>query len=169
VARRAHALAAAAGQAWVQRAPMIVCLGSPDQGARLEQLGQFAATALNLSDVSRPLGRIADARSQGIEDLRSGLEGQPCPTATPALRLLFGTPGDEADAGVGSLIGKLFGDGLVVPGSAADDGLTGDVERIKLAGLGHMSLLNHPRVYAVLRRWLGAPELITVTYAVPGG
>jgi hypothetical protein len=87
----------------------------------------------------------------------------------PALRLVFGTLGDEADAGMGSLIGKLLGDGLVRPGSASDAGLDGDVERVELAGLGHMSLLNHPRVYAALRRWLGTTELTPSTSAAPRG
>ena len=168
VARRAHALAAAAGEPWAARTSMIVCLGSPHQGARLEQLGQLATAALNVTDVTRPLARVANARSQGIKDLRKGLKGKPQSPQPPALRLVFGTLGDEADSGMGSLVGKLLGDGLVMPGSAADDGLGGDVERVELAGLGHMSLLNHPRVYAVLRRWLGAPELKPST-AAPAG
>ena len=67
--------------------------------------------------------------------------------------LAGGTGGAKLAAG----IQDLLGDGLVRAASAADDGLTGDVERIELAGLGHMSLLNHPRVYAVIRRWLGVP------------
>ncbi len=169
VARRAHARAAAAGESWVARTSMIACLGSPHQGAPLEQLGQLATLALNASDVTRPLARVANARSQGIKDLRGGLKGKTRPAQEPALRLVYGTLGDEADTGVGSLLGRLFGDGLVMPGSAADDGLTGDVERVELAGLGHMSLLNHPRVYALLRRWLGAAELTPASNAAPVG
>ena len=60
---------------------------------------------------------------------------------------------------LGSLIGKLFGDGLVMAASASDEGLNGDVQRVEVKGIGHMALLNHPRVYAVLREWLGAPAL----------
>ena len=169
VARHAHGLAAAAGEPWATRAPMIVCLGSPHQGAPLAQLGHLATHALNLSGVTRPLARIANARSQGIKDLRGGLEGRPRPAASAALRLVYGTLGDETDSGVGALVGKLLGDGLVMPGSAADDGLTGDVERVELAGLGHMGLLNHPRVYTLLRRWLGAPDLRPAAGAGPTG
>lgn len=55
---------------------------------------------------------------------------------------------------MGSLAGKVFGDGLVMPSSASDDGLVGDVQRVELAGLGHMTLLNHPRVYEHLRQWV---------------
>ena len=54
----------------------------------------------------------------------------------------------------------LVGDLLVQPRSAAGD--TGDDERLafppdhvhRLGGLHHFDLLNHPRVYEQLRRWL---------------
>jgi pimeloyl-ACP methyl ester carboxylesterase len=165
VARRAHELAQADGLAWAQRAPMIVCLGSPHQGAPLEKIGHLATAALNLSSVTQPLARIAEARSQGIKDLRHGLKKRPHAKAPvpPALRLAFatlGNDGGEAGAMSGAWVGKLLGDGLVRAGSAADEGAGGDVQRVELAGLGHMALLNHPRVYAVLRGWLGAPESV---------
>ena len=80
------------------------------------------------------------------------------PATPPALRLVFATLGDESGNAIGSMIGKMFGDGLVKAGSAADDAMAGDVQRVELAGLGHMGLLNHPRVYAVIRRWLGASD-----------
>jgi len=160
VARRAHALALQSHEAWGAATPMIVCLGSPHQGAPLETAGHALAAMLGVSDITKPLARVADARSQGIKDLRAGLKGKLTSVPPPALRMVFGTLGDEADtAGVGSLIGKVLGDGLVMPGSAADAGLDGDVERVELAGLGHMTLLNHPRVYALLRGWLGASSL----------
>jgi pimeloyl-ACP methyl ester carboxylesterase len=158
VARRAHALAAAQGLGWARRVPMIVCLGSPHLGAPLAQAGHLAAAALNVADVTRPLGRIADARSRGIKDMRRGLRDAPRAPDEPALRLVFGTLGNAEGTGLGSLVGSLLGDGLVRAGNAADDAATGDVQRVELAGLGHMSLLNHPRVYAVIRRWLGAPD-----------
>ena len=158
VARRAHEMAASQGLVWAAQAPMIVCLGSPHQGAPLAQLGHLAAGALNLSKLTRPLGRIANARSQGIKDLRHGLKRALKPPKSPALRLVFATLGDASDTALGSLIGKAFGDGLVPAGSAADEGEAGDVERVEVAGLGHMGLLNHPRVYAAIRRWLGATD-----------
>ena len=158
VARRAHALAAETGLAWAAQVPMIVCLGSPHQGAPLAGLGHAAAAALDMTDITRPLARIANARSRGIKDLRRGLKEAPRAPDEPALRLVFGTLGDACGAGLGPLVGSLLGDGLVRPGRAADDAATGDVQRVELAGLGHMSLLNHPRVYAVIWRWLGAPD-----------
>jgi pimeloyl-ACP methyl ester carboxylesterase len=163
VARRAHAWAAEQGMHWAACTSTIVCLGSPHQGAPLEKLGDAAVRALSLSETTRPLARLADKRSRGIKDLRRGLAGKTgrasvAPT-TPALRLVFATLGDEASTVVGNIIGKMFGDGLVTVASASDAGSGGDVERVEVAGLGHMGLLNHPRVYAVLRRWLGASEV----------
>ena len=152
VARRAHALASEAGFDWAARVPMIVCLGSPHQGAPLARLGHAAAAALEVSDVTRPLARIANARSRGIKDLRRGLPG--APVSAPALRLVFATLGDDRDTGLGNIVGHWLGDGLVRAGSASADELAGDVERVELAGLGHMSLLNHPRVYKVMSAWL---------------
>jgi pimeloyl-ACP methyl ester carboxylesterase len=160
VARRALAIAHDEELAWASRAAMLICLGSPNQGAALAKLGEFTNAALMASDVTRPIGRMASARSQGVKDLRHGLDKPARRTPPPAqalavpLRLVYATLGDES----GAMIGKVFGDGLVHAGSAADDGLTGDVERVEIAGLGHMGLLNQPRVYAVVRRWLGAPE-----------
>ena len=161
VARRAQALAAEQGLAWARKVPMIVCLGSPHQGAPLAKFGQITTAALAVSEVTRPLARIANARSRGIKDLRHGLKGTPAGAGgvdTPALRLVFATLGDEAGGGIGKWVGSLLGDGLVRGGSAADDGLVGDVQRVELAGLGHMGLLNHPRVYAVIRDWIVAPR-----------
>jgi pimeloyl-ACP methyl ester carboxylesterase len=167
VARAALGLARSERQAWAARAPMLVCLGSPHQGAPLEKLGHLTSAALGLSDVTQPLGRIANARSQGIKDLRQGLQGrrvaastvQGAEPAPVALRFVSATLGDAGDGLMGPLIGTLFGDGLVMASSASDEGLAGDVQRVEVKGIGHMALLNHPRVYAVLREWLGAPAL----------
>jgi hypothetical protein len=73
------------------------------------------------------------------------------------LRLVFATLGDETESAIGRFIGQMFGDGLVMAASAAESDAIGDVQRAEIAGLGHMGLLNDPRVYAVLRGWLGAP------------
>ncbi len=175
VARRAWAIAASEGQAWAACTAMIVCLGSPHQGAGLAKLGEIASAMLMATEVTRPLGRIAEARSQGVKDLRHGLAAGAPGTASGGppgglqgasmvpLRLLYATLGnasDSEDSPGGAWMGKLFGDGLVHAASAADDGLTGDVQRVEISGLGHMGLLGDPRVYAQIRRWVGAPDAV---------
>ena len=169
VARRAHAMASAAGLAWPQRTPMLICLGSPHEGAPLEQLGALATAALGLSDTTRPLARMAGARSTGIKDLRRGLKRKAtapavtdaAPPHAPALKLVFGSLGGDDASAIGTLVASVLGDGLVQTSSASASELQGDVERCAVPGLGHMALLSHPRVYTLIRRWLGAPELPT--------
>ena len=156
VARAACDLALAQGLGWRQRVRLLICLGTPHQGARLEQLGHLAGAALDVSAVTQPLARIANARSQGIKDLRRG-RAIPQAVADIPLRLVVGGLADASAGAVGQAFGRLLGDGLVSRHSAADDGLRGDVQRVELAGLGHMALLNHPRVYASLRGWLSDP------------
>jgi hypothetical protein len=57
-------------------------------------------------------------------------------------------------------VGRLVGDLLVLEGSAA--GRSGkrrigfrDEDGLHVGGATHFALLNHPAVYAQLRRWLG--------------
>ncbi len=51
--------------------------------------------------------------------------------------------------------------------NAGSDGLTADVQRVHLPGLGHMALLHHPRVYAALRSWIGAGSAHAAAQARP--
>jgi pimeloyl-ACP methyl ester carboxylesterase len=150
VTRRACEQFTVSDAAWRQRVRTVVCIGSPHTGAPLEKLGDFVATALNLSSLTQPLCRIANARSQGIKDLRHGLRSKNHRVEGLALRLVAGSLADDPDA----MVGSMLGDGLVTTRSASDPSLLGDVQRAELAGLGHMALLNHPRVYAVIREWL---------------
>lgn len=155
VARSACEQARVADHTWIQRVRVLVCIGTPHRGAPLEKLGQLATLALGLSNVTQPLAHIAETRSRGIKDLRHGLPAEE-PALDIPLRLIAGSlSGGGRSAG---LAGAMLGDGLVMPGSAADHARTGDVQRVELRGLGHMALLNHPRVYAVLRPWLQAPR-----------
>ena len=149
VARLACELAA--GSDWVARVRWVACLGSPLRGAPLEKIGHFLASALGTSDVTRPLQTLANSRSQGVKDLRHGLPA--LAHARPPLRLVAGSLGQEATTG-GHLVRRVLGDGLVTTRSALDARELGDVERAEVPGLGHMALLNHPRVYALLRQWL---------------
>lgn len=145
------ACAQAVGSAWLARVRCLVCLGSPLRGAPLEKLGHFVAAALGVSDVTRPLQTLADTRSQGVKDLRRGLV-EPTPPGPP-LRLVAGSLKPESTL-AGHVVRRVLGDGLVTVRSALDAREAGDVQRAEVPGLGHMALLNHPRVYALLRQWL---------------
>ena len=157
VARRASALAGASNFSWQRRVGSIICLGTPHQGSGWEKLGHVTAAALNVSRVTQPLARLANARSQGIQDLRRGMLKTRAvfnAPVEPPLRLITGGLNDDTSSLIGKLVGTVLGDGLVVQRSAADDGLTGDVQRLHLPGVSHMALLHDARVYVALRGWL---------------
>jgi pimeloyl-ACP methyl ester carboxylesterase len=156
VARRACAVAASSSTTWHRRVGSIICLGTPHQGSGWEKLGHFAAAALNVSNVTKPLARLANARSRGIQDLRRGLKTNAASDLhrEPPLRLLTGSLSHDTSSTMGKLAGSVLGDGLVAQHSAADDGLTGDVQRVHLPGVGHMALLHDARVDVALRNWL---------------
>jgi len=84
--------------------------------------------------------------------LRHGLRGHR--GAGVPMRLVSGSLAEASGRRGAALTGAILGDGLVRRASAEDATLAGDIERVALPGLGHMALLNHPRVYMHLRRWL---------------
>lgn len=146
--------AAASGMAWPQSTRMLICLGSPNLGSAVERLGELTTSALKLSKVTAPLGRIAAARSQGIKDLRSG-PGAPR-NAAGHDHIAFRFLGASLSADSEHPLGKFVGDGLVTPGSATAHAIEGDVQSVWLGKLGHMGLLNDARVYRQIRDWLAA-------------
>jgi pimeloyl-ACP methyl ester carboxylesterase len=160
VARGACDQAAAENLPWLKPTRMVICLGSPHRGAPLERLGHLTTAALHLSKVTAPLGKIAAARSAGIKDLRHGLRAHEERTQAAsvasgvAYRFIGANLAEDADHS----IGHILGDGLVTLGSATTPELSDDVDSVRLGGLGHMALLNEPRVYAQIRQWLDAPD-----------
>lgn len=148
--------ASAAGMNWPHSTRMLICLGSPNLGSPVERLGHLANSALNFSAITAPLGKIAAARSQGIQDLRHG-PGAPRTHATHghiAFRFLGGSLADD----VADPFGDFLGDGLVTLGSATAHAIEGDVQSARLGKIGHMGLLTDRRVYWQIRDWLLAAE-----------
>lgn len=157
IARNACEQAAASGLVWPQLTRMLICLGSPHLGSPWEKLGHAAHTALQLSDITAPLGKIAAARSQGIKDLRHGPGANTDDPAAPhgiALRFLGSTLTDDID----HPLAEWFGDGLVTLGSATTHPIAGNVKSTRLGGIGHMALVTEPRVYAQIETWLKEEE-----------
>ena len=102
-------------------------------------LGRFDPTA--------PLGALLDMRSAGIKDLRDGIGPE---TASPTVERYDIAATLSRDPA--SLLGRTVGDLLVPPSSAL---IAARPDRTRaLGGLGHLDLLHHDTVYAVLREWL---------------
>ncbi len=146
--------AAPSDMAWLQSLHMLICLGSPHLGSPVERLGQLTTSALQLSKVTAPLGKIAGARSQGIKDLRHGRGAHR--TASTQQHIAFRFLGASLSEDLDHPFGKLFGDGLVTLGSATAHAIEGDVQSARLGDLGHMGLLTDRRVYRQIRQWLDA-------------
>lgn len=154
VARSACAQAVAANLPWLEKVRMVVCLGSPHLGAPLEKLGEIVTVALRLSALTEPLARLAAKRSQGIQDLRHGLGALAENSGNIAWRFIGGSIAEDPT----NPLGEIVGDGLVTLTSATAHELTGDVQSLRLGGVGHMGLLNDPRVYEQIIAWMGELE-----------
>jgi hypothetical protein len=166
VARSAQHQAQQQGQRWPSLLSDLACVGTPHQGAPLEQLGHAVTAVLGATPYAKPFARLARLRSAGITDLRHGrlLEDRtalaPLPTGVRCLALA-GTLG-EAD---GAMRQRVLGDGLVPLPSAL--GQHADPARALHfepghtwvgAGIGHLALITHPAVHAQLLAWLAEPD-----------
>jgi len=174
VARSACHQAAQDGLPWARRVRHVVSLGTPHLGAPLAHGVHYAAEALHAVPETRPFGRLLRRRSDGIRDLRQGSlvdrdwEGRD-PDALRAsaceeVPLLEGATHCFVTAtltrDVRHPVGRLVGDALVLPASAAGRGRTRRIpfrpeDGLHVGGAHHLALLNHPAVYAQLRSWLG--------------
>jgi len=144
--------AAAAGMHWPLATRMLICLGTPQLGSALERFGHLVTAALQVSTVTRPLARVANARSQGIQDLRHGRGAARMHPAAAhiAYRFLGGSLAEDVE----HRFGRLLGDGLVTVGSATAQPVASDVQTATLGRLGHMALLTDVRVYRQIAQWV---------------
>ncbi len=151
VLRGACHFGAERGAAWVGKVSRIFYIGTPHEGAALEQVGHLVNSILHAvpNPITHLLGDVANQRSQGIKDLRHGtvLEGAAGIAAGPWLAsaqhyMIAGTVTDDPE----HLAAKLFGDGLVQPPQAG--------ENVRLfPGIDHMQLAHDDTVYAQIKTW----------------
>ena len=155
------------GGGWTRHVRHVVSLGTPHAGAPLEEAVHVAAAALHALPESRPLARLLRRRSGGIRDLRRGslVDADWRDRDPDALRaaaceevpLLDGARHCFVAATVTAdphhPLGRLLGDWLVLEPSASARAQ----ERFHLGGAHHLALLDHPRVYEQLKRWLASP------------
>jgi pimeloyl-ACP methyl ester carboxylesterase len=159
----------------------VVTLGAPHRGAPLEQVTNAASAALARLPETRPLARALNIRSSGIKDLRYGYlvdecwSDQDCDAFLrntsreipflPTARHYFicATLSREPDAPVGRIIGDLL---VLKPSAWAHPGrgkrLTFPIEHYHhVGGANHFDLLNHPAIYAQIRRCLHSQRALT--------
>lgn len=136
---------------WRRHLTHVACLGSPNQGAPLEQVVHRAAGLLAKLPEVAPFGTVLEQRSAGIRDLREGIDAGPLLEGVHHLFL-----GATFTADPKHPIGLVLGDFLVREGSAAGpkDIEVGIEDAVHLGGLNHFHLLNHERVFEHLERFL---------------
>jgi pimeloyl-ACP methyl ester carboxylesterase len=153
VARSACMAAALDGKAWLDTLGHVVCLGSPHLGAPLAKFSKLAAGVLRAFELTEPIGKVVDVRSAGLKGLCDRFaDDEACAHALDAIP--FRHVGASLTEDPKHFLGNWLGDGLVPPASACMPGSRGDVKSVTLGGLGHLDLLNHPRVYSEIRKWL---------------
>ncbi|MCB9523749.1 MAG: alpha/beta fold hydrolase [Myxococcales bacterium] len=155
-----EALGRAAPEGWRARVTHAACLGSPHHGAPLAKLADLAHQAL--AQVPTPGAGVPAAllalRSAGIRDLGPGDQGAPGAAwrgralpEGPRWLLLSSTLAADPD----SAAGRALGDGMVRPASALRDAdPCPRVTRVRLGGVGHVALCNHPATDGALRAFL---------------
>jgi len=174
VIRSAAAQGCENGSPWIPLAKRVVYLGAPHLGAPLEVGAARATRLLRKLPETKAVGDALASRSVGIKDLRYGdvldadwaeLADLDAARPVPAdcAPLLDGAEHYFIGVTIGARhdtpVAKILGDALVpfasASGSNGTRALGLDVDRGRhLGGLHHFDLLNHPRVYAVLREWL---------------
>jgi hypothetical protein len=166
---------------WRERVRHVFMLGTPHKGAPLELGANAVCHAAGRVPELKPFAAPIRVRSVGVKDLaygyvvdsdwegydpdafwtNTGTEVPFLETATHYFVSASLTRDPDAPAG------RLLGDLLVLRPSAWSQGGRG--ERLQfpvdqyahVGGATHFDLLNHPAVYAQIRRWLsaGAPQL----------
>ncbi len=159
VVRSACHYAVADDEPWTALVSDVFYLGSPQTGAVLERLASRLGWALGRLAETRPYADLVNVRSAGIKDLRYGYIVEEDWDGCDADRCLQNHRHDidflpdanhyALSAAVPGASARLVGDLLVHPGSARGR-LPLDQHR-HLDGLHHFDLLNHPRVYEVMR------------------
>lgn len=167
------------GQPWVSRVANMVLLGTPNDGAWLEQVSHLTSRVLRgiFSLHTQIIARVIDERSDGIKDLRHGVivdeDWQESATSTRATRTsvpplaaptmywlaggsLWRDAPEDPTSTTRLLLSRFFGDGQVGPASALGrDSRLPPPERLEsrlFVGASHFGLLADPRVH----EWLAA-------------
>jgi pimeloyl-ACP methyl ester carboxylesterase len=169
-----------AGSACLGKVRHVFTLGTPHRGAPLEQAANAASAALARLPETRPLAQALNVRSSGIKDLRYGYLVDECwldqdcdaflrdtsreipflPTARHYF--ICATLSRESGAPVGRIIGDLL---VLQPSAWAHEGrgkrMRFPIEHYHhLGGASHFDLLNHPAIYAQMRRCLASQRAL---------
>ncbi|MFO7558030.1 MAG: hypothetical protein R6X10_04295 [Desulfobacterales bacterium] len=164
-----------AGHTWLNHLQKLVFLSTPHHGALLEKGGNWINLILGISPYSAPFSRLGKIRSCGITDMRYGnvvdddWKGRDRFEFSGDTRTPVPLPEGVACYSIAASTGKepnklgddLIGDGLVTVSSALGRHKNPELNLLfpknhqrVFRNMSHMDLLNHPEVYAALKKWL---------------
>ena len=147
---------------WVQKLRHVFCIGSPHFGSPLEQSVHWLAGVLSKipTAATEVISEILETRSDGIKDLREGYtaaatgDDDEIPVVDGVGYYSLGaTITRDAD----HPLGQILGDWLVRVPSATGQSSTRHIpfEQTRVfGGLDHVTLANHPDVYAAIKGWV---------------
>jgi pimeloyl-ACP methyl ester carboxylesterase len=162
-----------------ERIRHVFCLGSPHLGAPLERAANRGGHLLTRLPETAPFARLLTIRSAGVKDLRHGAcveedwdgfdPDDPTDRCTDVPFLAGATYcyiGATVTRRKDGRLADILGDLLVQFPSASGDGptrrLAFEIENgLHVGGIHHMQLLNHPKVYAQLKKWLERKPALT--------
>lgn len=155
---------------WTEVTSDTVTLGTPHHGTPLERAANTAASELASREVTRWIADIIRYRSDGIRDMRHGnlvpadwLDHDP---EDPLDRRTHARPHEhvrhlavvatvprDPDGLLAGFLGDLVVGRDSARGWSADpaQGAVGSSQTVVLGGMNHLDLLNHHRVYALMR------------------
>lgn len=141
---------------WTELVTDVITLGTPHLGAPIAWGIGHGSRGLGWLPETAAFGRILDHRSLGVRDLVLGLAEDVPPLPHARYRLVSAT----LTASPRHPVGYVAGDLLVRQRSAYGRDRRGralfpDAETLHLGRTDHFGLLNHERVHAALRDWLG--------------
>ena len=144
-------------RSWTRKLHACVYIGTPHEGAKLEQAG--SASSRLLQNFSKPYLNVwhswAELRSQGIKDLHSGFKDKKEAFHATAKHCFISGGLLKSSSDFAELIENAFiGDSLVVKSSAHPEVALKKRANQHFSGLDHFKLSRNPEVYAFLSQWI---------------
>tara|TARA_B100000683_G_scaffold276898_1_gene332758 strand:- start:4634 stop:5815 length:1182 start_codon:yes stop_codon:yes gene_type:complete len=148
-------------QPWLQALSHAAYLASPHDGAPMEKIGNMANSILGVTPYARPLMALGNIRSQGIRSLRHANISEPLDQPHEQHVLPFHEGCEHLLLGARKFYEpgqRWLGDGLVPEESAMGGPHFPQqhprIKRSMLDDVGHITLLQDARLYAMLTDWL---------------
>jgi pimeloyl-ACP methyl ester carboxylesterase len=139
---------------WVSYLQKVIFIGTPHLGAPLEQMGHWIEQLLGRSAYTAPFATLTQLRSQGINDLRTGLSSD-LVTEQQSKTMFYAIAGcTSLQENASGAVNATIGDGLVPIASALNNLLIPENQQRTVYQTNHLQLLNSKEISDQLVVWL---------------